>query len=127
MIEFLYRDKIFCYEGCVGVKGGMVATFVDNREIGICSDKTRPVGFFIQEHESQTNNGTICVLVGQAEFRTDIFEKNTYKINDFLYCSRRGRITNELKYRGNIIIGIVNYVTKDHIGLVTCMARGLEN
>lgn len=128
MMEIFYKGDIYSYRTTDKVVGGMVATFTGDREVSICTDKTIPIGFFTLDNKDSEvyANNSVCVLVGQGEFRTDIFEKSEYRYNDFLYCSSKGKITNERKYKGNIIIGIVNYVSEDKIGLITCLARGLE-
>jgi hypothetical protein len=70
--------------------------------------------------------GVLTINGGFGKYQTDIFEKNEYKINDFLYCSENGKISNEDRYIGNIIIGVVNFVSNDKIGFVVCFARNLE-
>jgi hypothetical protein len=146
MIDVLYRSGFFSYTTKVlEYTAGMVATFSGNREVTICSDKAVPIGFFSDTQPNSIpfdNSGAFFsgsstpILVGVGEYRTDIFEESTYKINDFLYCSCNGKITNEARYRGNIIIGTVNYVSDKPtgkpddeiplIGFVSCFAKGLE-
>jgi hypothetical protein len=137
MIDVLYRSGFFSYTTKVlEFTAGMVATFSGNREITVCSDKTVPIGFFSETQPNSIFESSTPILVGVGEYRTDIFEEGTYKINDFLYCSCNGKITNEARYRGNIIIGTVNYVSDKptgkpdeeipFIGFVSCFAKGLE-
>jgi hypothetical protein len=130
MLRYSYKTGAYIYslkESKKKFKGGMVATFVGDRQVDICSDKSVPIGFFMHDTEINFLQNHATILVGQADLSTDVFEKNQYKINDFLYCSRNGKLTNEAKYKGNIIIGIVNYVNMPFIGLITCFARNIEN
>jgi hypothetical protein len=115
----------------MSITGGMLATFSADREVTICDDKSVPIGFFIQDidiknHGRSHGDAVVSVVLGQGEYETDIFEKSDYKIQNFLYCSCNGKISDEERYRGNIIIGIVNSVSDDKIGFITCFARGLE-
>ena len=130
MIDIIYRGAIYSYEYSNNnmILAGMVATFAGDRGVDLCTDKTIPIGFFMTDAIPPPfmPPSHLSVMVGQAELRTDIFEKSYYKITDFLYCSINGKITNESRYRGNIIIGIVNDLSEDKIGFITCLARGLE-
>jgi hypothetical protein len=125
MLEMFYREQIHTYKHRFSIKAGMVATFVDNYTVGRCDHKSVPMGFFIKD--SGPSALVVEIVMGLASLKTDVFEKGVYKIQDFLYCSRNGKITNERKYRGNIILGVVNSVEKNAIGFITCLARGLEN
>lgn len=134
MLNIIYRSGgIYCYEykGKKPIFAGMVATFSANRSVKICSNKTVPAGFFTWDHPHKDyhlppNFDKGCIAVGHGEYQTDIYEEGLYKINDFLYCSCNGKITNNKKYKGNFIIGIVNYVDEKLVGFVTCLAKGLE-
>jgi len=130
MFSMLYRTGCYSYFTRINIpySAGMIATFTDNREVGICNDLTMPCGFFTTEVSPFGQSDRTFVAIGQGEYQTDVYEKplKNYKLNDFLYCSKNGKITNESKYRGNIIIGIVNDVSEDYIGFITCFARGLE-
>lgn len=134
MLKILYKTAIYTYS-CVqnnDIFSGQVATFNSNREVRVCDSKSIPVGFFITDLDETCRlptgvNYRFSVAIGQSELATDIFEPSEYRINDFLYCSDNGKITNEKKYRGNIIIGIVNSVAPEEIGFITMFARGLEN
>jgi len=129
MLIMFYKSGVFCYE-CESkkFKSGMVGTFTGNRKIKLCDDKSFPVGFFSQDSDSSVFGTSLraCLIMPPGEFQTDVFEKSDYKVDDFLYCSENGMITNEKKYRGNIILGIVNFVEKENIGFVTCLARNIE-
>jgi hypothetical protein len=149
MLKIFYRSGLYSYQlrPCLNknfsindysyIKGGMIATFCEDRKVTLCNDSGIPAGFFIHDflhdfiHNFCSDDISMCsasVAVGQGEYGTDIYEPSIYNINDFLYCSSNGKITNESKYKGNIIIGIVNYVSDSDkkIGFVTCFARGLE-
>jgi hypothetical protein len=130
MMEIIYRGNIYSYKYSNNmILAGMVATFVGDRGVDLCTDQTIPIGFFMTDAIPplfMPSSSHLSVMVGQAELRTDIFEESYYKITDFLYCSVNGKITNESRYRGNIIIGIVNDLSEDKIGFITCLARGLE-
>ena len=140
MLNILYRTVTSTFH-CKALvyEVGMVVTFSGNREVDICDDIKIPIGFlmessnesFVQVYRKEIKASVVNILTGNAEFQTDIVEQSTYKIGDFLYCSRNGKLTNEAEYRGNIIIGIVNSVEETDegrpcIGLTTCFARGLE-
>jgi hypothetical protein len=134
MIDVLYRTGTFSYRTKnENVLGGMIATFSGNREVDICTNKTLPIGFFAhgytaEPHETVFIKGMMAVLIGQGEYLTDVFERPRqtdtfekicqYKVNDLLYCSCNGKITNERCYRGGVIVGIVNYVSDDSIGFI---------
>ena len=138
MLRILYKSGLYNYPVLDGTKnaieGGMVATFCSNRTVKKCSPGDIPCGFFWQDlppddtlYFSNFNNSVmVSVLVGLGEFSTDVFEPGNYRINDFLYCSENSKVTNDPKYKGNIIIGLVNYVTPEEIGFVTMHARGLD-
>ena len=138
MLKIIYKGGLYeylCNErdfNSRSIQGGMVATFTNNEEVGLCSAETVPMGFFMEGNEPATAYESIgygdlrvTVAVG-GTLQTDIFEPVEYRINDFLYCSKDGKITNESLYRGNIIIGIVNHVEPGLIGFLTCFTRGLE-
>ena len=146
MLKILYMVGMYNYNispSSQVILGGMVATFSGNREVGLCSPNMVPVGFFVNDTISinDTNgrnaflfstNDMIRIAVG-GEFQTDVFEPGIYQVNDFLYCSHNGKISNDPQYRGNIIIGIVNLVElligTTHpllIGFLTCFTRGLD-
>lgn len=134
MINVLYRTGNYPYlTRNKNVVGGMIATFSGNREVDICTNKTLPIGFFSQDftpesHETAFTERMLAVLIGQGEYQTDVFEKPrqtatfekncVYRLNDLLYCSCNGKITNEEYYRGGVIVGIVNYVSDDLIGFI---------
>ena len=135
MLNIIHREGLYSFKtDNLDYNAGMVATFIGNRQVGICNDKTIPVGFFVHDscRESIVFDATIekastgVIAVGHGEFQTDIFEKSEYKHNDFLYCSCNGKITNETKYRGNFVLGIVNSVTEKEIGFITCFTRYVE-
>jgi hypothetical protein len=130
MFNILYRGGIYTYR-CVSLdfEAGMIATFSGNRSIKIATDKDIPIGFFTcgTGPFEQISNSHIAIAIGQGEYVTDTIESGEYKINDFLYCSCNGKLTNEKSYWGNIIIGIVNSVEGSLIGFVTCFAKGLES
>ena len=132
MLNILYCPSRYQYRhrGEDDIFAGQVATFTGNRETKICRENDIPIGFFVDDYlksDFWLTSPRISVLVGQAEFVTDIYEPSEYKINDFLYCSKNGRVTNESKYRGNIIIGVVNSFNPGELGLVTMFARNIEN
>jgi hypothetical protein len=128
-----YRGTTYNYQcDSFDFRAGMIATFSGNRCIKIATDKDIPIGFFIHDSagspfESFGSNSHQAIAVGQGEYMTDNIEPGEYKINDLLYCSCNGKITNEKIYWGNIIIGIVNSVEGPLIGFVTCFTRGLES
>jgi hypothetical protein len=131
----MYRVGSYCYDlnpSSPVALGGMVATFTGNREIGLCSPDTVPVGFFMNDtnsmdpYESVGFGDTKATIAVGGELQTDVFEPGTYQVNDFLYCSHNGKISNDSQYRGNIIVGIVNYVESRLIGFLTCLTRGLD-
>lgn len=138
MMGIIYRSSIFVYDVSNPeiVRAGMVATFCGNRVVKVCDHRSLPIGFFTQDLSEDSFppyvssvgfETTAAVAVGHGEYRTDVFEKGLqYNINDFLYCSSNGLITNEYRYAGNIIIGIVNAIDNDILGFVTCFRRGLE-
>jgi hypothetical protein len=143
MLTIIYKQGIFVYSWNIQdynsrtIKSGMVATFTNNREVGLCSNETVPIGFFLHDnvpanpYESFGFGDLKASVAVGGELQTDIFEPGEYRINDFLYCSPDGKITNSYLYRGNIIIGIVNAVEPDFafprlIGFLTCFTRGLE-
>jgi len=124
MLNILYKTSLFSYETrLTKFLGGMIATFTGNREIGLCNDKSMPIGFFM--HDYIPYIPTIAsIAIGQGEYQTNIFETDTiYKINDLLYCSQNGLISNNTMYRNNIIVGIVNFVSSDIIGFITCFSN----
>jgi len=136
MMEILYRTGFYVYDLKAGlsVDGGMIATFTGNREVGLCTHETVPAGLFIQSnmgnpYESSSifsdSKITLAMLNG-GEYQTDIFEPVRYKINDFLYCSCNSKLTNESRYVGNIIIGVVNSFENGKLGFISCFNRGLE-
>ena len=130
----LYRTGFYNYTLSGKNKAGMVATFSGNRTVKVCDHRSIPIGLFVTDldplpYENQTPNySTVTVAVGQGEYQTDLYEKGhqPYEINDVLYCSKNGKVTNEPKYQGGIIIGIVNFVEENLIGFITCFSRGLE-
>jgi hypothetical protein len=133
MITIIHKGIISSYEtspgNSISYQGGMIATFVQNRAVGICNDKSMPIGFFMEDFNNCESFGPPCItiLMGQGEYQTDIFEKSKYHINDFLYCSSNGKITNEVCYRGNVIVGIVNCVLGGIIGFFSIPpSRGLD-
>jgi len=135
MFNIIYRGALYSYQcESLDFQAGMIATFSGNRGIKIASDKDVPIGFFINssdgnpfEYIESGVDSHQAIAVGQGEYVTDTIEPGEYKINDFLYCSCNGKITNEKIYWGNIIIGIVNSVEGSLIGFVTCFAKGLES
>jgi hypothetical protein len=129
MLKVIYRSGgFYIYQTEGNISGGIVATFVGDRKVKLCDDKSIPCGFILDDYQSLSQTRTHATLcIGQAELVTDIFEKNEYKTQDFLYCSVNGKISNEVRYKGNIIIGIVNSVLENEIGFITCFARYLEN
>lgn len=133
MFDIIYRGAIYNYRcESLNFNAGMIATFSGNRCIKIATDKDVPIGFFINgsngnPFEQIGSSLHQPIAVGQGEYVTDIIEPGEYKLNDFLYCSYSGNITNEKIYWGNIIIGIVNSVEGSLIGFVTCFTRGLES
>ena len=112
MLITLYRAGYRC--GKLKEKefqAGQIVTFLKNNEISICNDKQFPIGFLSCDSSNMTqSNSNVSFEIGPGQFRTDVFEPSVYKINDYLYCSKNGKITNEKKYKGNIILGIVNFV-----------------
>lgn len=142
MLTIMYKVGIYSYNLNTSllsqtIIGGMVATYTDNREVGLCSPDTVPVGFFMNDtnsaspYETPTFPGGRANIAVGGELQTDVFEPGTYQINDFLYCSHNGKISNDPQYRGNIIIGIVNLIEPNIadprlIGFLTCFTRGLD-
>jgi hypothetical protein len=134
MFNIIYRGSVYTYQ-CESpdFQAGMIATFSGNRGIKIANDKDVPIGFFINDSGGNPFERVSfldshqAIAVGQGEYVTDVIEPGEYTINDFLYCSCNGKITNEKIYWGNIIIGIVNSVEGSLIGFVTCFAKGLES
>ena len=115
----------------------MLGTLIGNRMVGICNDKSLPIGFFMEDKndndhpqvDSEIDEQTCMadILIGCGEYQTDIFESSEYHINDFLYCSCDGKITNEICYKGNIVVGVVNCVLDGKIGFIsTPFSRGLD-
>jgi hypothetical protein len=134
MLKILYKTDIYTYSYVSNsdIFSGQVVTFNGNREVRVCDSESIPIGFFTTDLDENYKffmgtNYRCSVAVGQSELATDIFEPSKYRINDFLYCSDNGKITNEKKYWGNIIFGIVNSVTPVEIGFITMFARGLES
>lgn len=140
MLEILHGSAKYSYNTLdASFRAGMIATFVGNREIAICTDKTIPIGFFVNgsneyrrvffvdgsnEYRRPFENRieSVVIAVGQGEYQTDICEEGEYRINDLLYCSPNGRITNNVFYRGNPTVGIVNSVERSEflwIGFIT--------
>ena len=135
MLTLIYKDGLYCYNlsqsaSSPGILGGMVATFTGNREVGLCGPDNVPVGFFVCDTNSMNpfeyNPDSRTTIAVGGELQTDVFEPGTYQVNDFLYCSHNGKISNDPQYRGNIIIGIVNTVAPPLIGFLTCFTRGLD-
>jgi len=136
-MEILYRTGFYAYsiKAGINVDGGLVATFTGDREVGLCTHETVPAGIFVSSnqvspYESSSffaDSKTTIAMLNGGEYRTDIFEPvKTYKINDFLYCSCNSKLTNESRYIGNIIIGVVNSFENGMLGFISCFARGLE-
>jgi len=135
MLNIIYKVGMYCYNlnpASPVALGGMVATFTGNREVGLCSPDTVPMGFFLHDTNSMDPYESVgygvaktTIAVG-GELQTDVFEPGTYQVNDFLYCSHNGKISNDSQYRGNIIIGVVNLVESPLIGFLTCLTRGLD-
>ena len=86
------------------IESGMIATISGNNRVKICTDKDLPVGIFISEfYDEPTMAGyvkRIVIASGTNRYKTNMFEKSKYKVNDLLYCSPNGKITNEKKYKG---------------------------
>jgi hypothetical protein len=130
MFNIFYRSSLYTYRcESYDFKAGMIATFSGNQCIKIATDKDIPIGFFINDSGPFERSAELdqTIAVGQGGYVTDTVELGKYKINDFLYCSCNGKITNEKMYCGNIIIGIVNNVEGPLIGFITCFAKGLES
>jgi hypothetical protein len=128
MFKIIYKTVVFEYKFLnrkEKLYAGTIVCFKENRIITTCDSKSVPCGIVARDSLS-IYSSQIPVLIGPLECSTDIYEPSDYKINDFLYCSDNGKITNDKKYRGNIIVGLVNSVEKDRIGFVTILARGLE-
>ena len=131
MLRIIYKTSIYSYPyvGNDNSFSGQIASFVGNRSVMVCTDKMIPAGFFITDFDGIYNiwHTHATIAVGQSELVTDKFEPSKYKVNDFLYCSENGKVSNESRYRGNIIVGLVNSFTPTEIGFITMFARGLEN
>jgi len=143
-MNILYRGGSFSYNcKATSYEAGMVVTFSGNREVDICDEIKMPIGFLANSSSSPyewSNPVSAHILIGTSEFQTDVYEQGVYKIGDFLYCSRNGKLTNEAGYRGNIIVGIVNTIInkfgynnthdeearQDIIGVFTIFSKGLE-
>jgi hypothetical protein len=135
MLRMFYKSGIYTYriscELSNEIKAGMVASFsiFENKRITVCKNGMIPCGFFASDYNPILYHAGIRYLnvtAGPGEYSTDIFEPSLYKINDYLYCSKNGRITNESKYKGSIIIGLVNSISDDEIVFLTLFARNLE-
>jgi len=127
MFEILYNALVCTYNfNETSVSGGMIATFTSNRTVGICKPNQLPIGFFMEDYPTEnyyassvTNFSQVRIAIGIGEYRTDIHEEGFYNINDLLYCNPEGKITNNLLYKGNPIVGIVNYVENNVIGFLS--------
>lgn len=127
MLNIIYKTAIYTYQTRSPIiSGGMVACFNGNREVTIGNPKLRPIGFFIYDADMKAvpitqDWVTVGVCVGQGEYQTDIYEPGDYKIEDLLWCSPNGKITNHLSYYPPNVqpIGIVNYVDEELIGFIT--------
>ena len=125
MVEIRYRDGLYTYKTKeAAITKGMIATYTDNYEVGICNNKTRPIGVFTSpipwdSPHQPAFSLAVGVATGLGEFKVDCFEEGTYKINDVVFCSPMGLITNNRKIGGPFSVGIVNYVQDDFIGFLT--------
>lgn len=127
MLKIVYKGAVYVYDCDKNLVEGTIVTFEGNRRVRLCTSEDIPIGFVCQGRDELFGVKTVGVALGQAEYVTDKFERSTYKLNDFIYCSDRGIITNEKIYKGNIIIGIVNNIPNaDEIGFITCFARNIE-
>lgn len=130
MFQILYRAHVCAYEiNKVSILGGMVATFIGNRKVGICRPGQLPIGFFMEDYPDQNFFDSSVmfphgkVVVGIAEYKTDVFEPGLYLINDLLYCGEEGKITNSPIYRGNPIVGVVNNTLDNLIGFISAFGN----
>ena len=113
---------------------GMVATIADNGTVKTCTDKDLPAGFFLTEYFDEFPKHKKCIFwtdrvvlsIGPNRFETDEHEPGKYHINDLLYCSPNGKVTNDKRYKGNYIIGIVCSVKKNKIGFIHILTRYIE-
>lgn len=132
MLRILYRSGGIYTQPCLdtGILGGMVVAYAEDRSYRICDDKSFPAGFFVSDSycgPPTPGLEVVSAVIGQAELITDVYEPGEYKLNDFLYCSPRGRITCDKQYRGHHILGVVNQVLDGQIGFVTLHARYIED
>jgi hypothetical protein len=130
MFDILYGTSRFCYQTrCECVFGGQITTFCKNREVKLCDHKSIPVGFFMNDRSMPEDASivrdtyTVVLAMGMGEYITNIYEPGDYKINDMLYCSPYGKITNNPEFIGNPTVGIVNNVWDDKIGFITCFTN----
>lgn len=130
MFNILYGTARYCYQTrCKKVLGGQVATFCNNREVKICDSISMPIGFFMNDATMDDDASiardtyTVVIAIGMGEYVTDIYEPGEYKINDMLYCSPFGKITNKPEFMGNPTIGIVSGIEGNEINFITCFTN----
>lgn len=134
MVRIFYKSGIYSYgyqadsfEKNGAVDDGMVATFCGNRQVKKCDSLSRPIGIFMTTSTpslfAPSDTITLAVLVGQGEYAVDVYEDGDYKINDLLYCSDRGMITNQKIHEKQPIIGIVNLIDDNEIGFITSFSN----
>jgi len=122
MFKIIYRTGIYCYKTKVPLhSGGMIASFCGNREVTICSPKSRAIGFFAYDGNVLFETGIASICIGQGEYQTDVYEPGKYEIEDLLYCSPNGKITNNPEFKGQLI-GIVNHVCEEYVGFITAFS-----
>lgn len=130
MLKVLYRTVFYAFTiDATTYETGQIVTFCGNRIVTICTSKDVPCGFLLSNSENNEQHPSVSIAsLIDGEFITDMFESSEYHVNDFLYCSDNGRFSNETRYKGNVIIGIVNAIyPENEIGLKSMFTRGLED
>ena len=104
-----------------GALGGMIATYSGSYEVDVCDGTTEPVGFFINDAAGNPFENTPAVASGKSPFTTsqgsyevDIYETRdeadtsdlTYAVNDRLYCSKNGLLSND-NSTSTVVVGVV--------------------
>jgi hypothetical protein len=138
--KIIYRTGIYVYKTSsqISYKSGTIVTFTGTeREVTVCSPNRMPIGFtthslnYEEEEDplvtypelSIDDKIGISIAVGQGEYQTSNFERSTYKINNLLYCSPEGLVTNKKTLERQATVGIVNDISSGMIGFITCFTN----
>lgn len=128
-MRIFYKSGIYTYQADPNLlyEQGLVVTFCGNREVKPCDSLSLPIGLVCMGYDPSLLpmdiSISVGVAIGQGEYNVTYYEKGNYKINDILYCNDEGKLTNRKIKEQQPIIGVVNCVEENSIGLVTAFSN----